>query len=89
MLVAGSLCGVIFLGLERAVLGDRRMPQGPGDMDVDEYGRAMNNFRQRRGVDTANHIRAGMAPRSAAAAGFRDRLRADAAQRAGPGGRLQ
>ena len=61
MLVAGALCGVIFLGLERVVLGDRRMPQGPGDMDVDEYGRAMNNFRQRRGVDAANHIRAGMA----------------------------
>ena len=61
MLVAGALCGVIFLGLERVVLGDQRMPQGPGDMDVDEYGRAMNNFRQRRGVDAANHIRAGMA----------------------------
>ena len=61
MLVAGALCGVVFLGVERVVLGDRRMPQGPGEMDVDEYGRAMNNFRQRRGVDAANHVRAGMA----------------------------
>ena len=61
MLVAGALCGVVFLGIERLVLGDRRMPKGPGGMDVDQYGRAMDNFRQRRGVDSVNHIRAGMA----------------------------
>jgi len=61
MLVAGALCGVVFLGMERVVMGERRMPKGPGDMDVDQYGRAMDSFRQRRGVDAANHIRAGMA----------------------------